>query len=1183
MLQNQDEKSVSTSITTEGLDWLLPLGVKFKDKFSFIPIYEKGIRQIEQNIISNINTRSNEDFNHLCYDISTYFNDISIVLQFITPVQGNLPSFLKLLLNIPQLQETVMKAIGQFLTLTIIEDNVQRLRTIALGIVRDLSFLTVIKNEKTLTDMLFESISNCHQSIKGILLQYLFLLIDGSEDVVNRLLNLMLENVTLTCDILTAIEGFSLSPDNKEKVRQHVLSNVLQAASTKDLPTVIKFLVATTDKSNASITVSAFRENLILKVSSQYIEDTLTISDTDFFVILQLKNALQFNHNFCKSYILALEFNNDEFGTLDVWVLFCLYSIFPMKQKAQQMISKMSGKSLSVQSVMNAVVGHKKAIECISSSMIDLMSWMIQSSIENVSKNGITLASVLFEEVEDIGSLQDIVGTLLIQIEIGDDQSKEKVISVLELLSIDHSSKLKAFSQLIQGFLWSSDTINPHLYSIMASITARLTFSHVEDVDNQQGTQISIGFTKMMSSIHPNYKELGVIGAAAVINRLDEISDNDIENLKNKYFSVMSCINDDPRAVLTFYKQIYQNKSRSNEFNSFLIQQLQSQFYDILCDETDQRKSQQKSVQFDLGELSTKSINLSLCLPSETGQETKSNRKIYEKWKMEILVFSSFGLSLLLDAHRCLGHNLREACADIFSASFVLSCDDRSNQEIAMLFLYVQSYIVHLLNFFLNEESSDEYCILRMEQLIDVEKHLVDTLRDINTFEHPFYGVLFPKHHAFIRKMKEEEDVSELFIEKYRSYFPSPSPQYFSILLSLPLPLSDDHLKIVLRLVIDYSYCLTEKGGTIYEVEFFESLDFVNYLCSKILPSLLKDERKTSALICERIFKLLKLEFSLPQYKDKAQFNNLIEKCCGNEDRSYCFKKFSRIMEKYSENLPISSQLALIVLLKSILHCGPNQKVDICGHDSKKLCKLSKQILTSSSPILPKKGVQAVLPIFFDHNKKILNEIVLFVTAIFPLDILSGNKCEDWPSLTPDTFPIFFNQCFVVVNAKLTEIKKKILSDNIAISEELIRAILNRMNKLATLTKGLLLQTCGEKVHTSLLRVSIKQGTSWVDSLTNLIPFLCDSREFNSEAIDEFLDVCAHIVRQLQTVVNHVRRHEKTLQNMLPSISKSLASWSYSLKSCLSAVQEDTKLEPAKERTLSGEILNTQQFEQDDV
>lgn len=1172
MLKSQDEKEVSSSITTESLGWLNPLGVRFKDRNTFIPIYDKNIHKIESDIINSLEARSKEDFTQLCYDISAYFDDISIVLQLVTQSHKSMPSLLKLLLNIPQLQETIMKAIGQFFSYTILEDNVQKLRTAALGIVRDLSFLNTGNHEKDLIDILFDSISNCHQSIKEILLQHLFLLIQGSEDVVNRLLKLMLENVTLTCDILTAIEGFELSADNKEKVRQHVLSNILPAASTKDLPTVIKFLVNTTDDSNAAVTVDEFRKNLIV-VSPQYVEDTLTLSDTDFFVILEIKKALQFNSNFCKSFILALEFCNAEFGTLDVWALFCLYSIFPMKQKAQQMISKMSGKTLTTQSIIDAVTGHKKAIECISLSMIDLMNWMIGSNIDKVSKNGIVLASVLFGEIDDIGSLQDIVGTLLIQIEIGDDSNKEKVISILELLSIEHPNKLKSFSQLIQGFLWANESSKPHLYSVMASITARLTFATVQDIDSQQGTQISIGFTKMMSSIHPNIKELGVIGAAVFINRIDEISNNDMSNLIQKYSSIMSCIDDDPRSVLTFYKHIYQYKNRSEGFNNFLVKKLQSQFYDILNDDSDK-----KNAKFGLDESSTKSINLPLCLSGDAKQDSMSGKKIFERWKMEILVFSSFGISLLLDAHRSIGHDLKKECNDIFSVSFIMASDDRSSQENAMLLLYAQSYIMHLLNFFIDGETADEYCVLRMEQLIEIEKNLIDVLRDIDTFEHPFYGTIFPKHHAFLKKLKEEEDVSELFIEKYRSSFPSPTSQYFSLIYALPVPLSDEHLKIVLRLVIDYTYCLAGKSGNIYEVEFYESLNFVSHISNTILPSLLKDNRKASGLICERIFKLLKIEFSLPQYKDKAQFTSLIKSCCEKEDRSDCFKKFAKILAKYDAALSMSSKLELILLLKSILHTGSNQKIDLCGHDAKILYKLAKQLL--ASPELPKNGVQSVLPIFFDHSKKVLNDIQLFVTEIFPLNILSGNKCESWPSLTPDTFSIFFNQCFAALNAKLTEVKKKILSNNFTISEDFISAVMNRLNKLASLTQGLLLQTCGEKIPTSVLRVSLKQGTNWIDALTSLIPFLCDSREYNPESIDDFLDVCANNARKLQTVVDHVRRNEKTLQSMLPSISKSLASWSYSLKSCLSAVQEDTKLEPAKERTLTGEIIETQQMSQ---
>ncbi|OHT11791.1 hypothetical protein TRFO_18689 [Tritrichomonas foetus] len=1220
-----DDSKPQCLASLDGLQWLDPLGISFDD--TFCPTIKGTLRQIEQNISNYISSLPKSQVDDLCHSLSSYFLDIYIVSQFTQPTNVN-TSFLKIILNIYILQEAVISALGQFFSMTFLEDNLVKLRTITLAITRDLSFLKCISNEKALTDMLFDAISNCHHSIKEILLDSLFLLIDGSSEVIDRLLKLILENNddNIISSILQAIEGLTLSPADKERVRQHVLTNILPAATTRELPAVIKFLVSTTDETNAAITVDSFRSNLFIvspshlhnenfneqlssgtnslsqnETSSSFPKqsrkkrkrmtvnkitaENLTFADTEFFILLQLKNALQFNHSFNKNFIIALEFSSGEFCTLDVWVLFCLFSISPMRARAQQMITKMSGKTLTSNSITNAVLGHQKALENLSNSMIDLMSWMISNTSENVANNGIALASALFEENENSGTLQDIVGALLIQIEIGEESNKARIVSILELLSLEHPEKLRNFVQLIQGLLWGSESITNSLYSIIASITARLTLRSLDDFEEQASAQITIGFNKMMSSTHSELRELGVIGSAAILNRINEISGDEMDNIVKVYSQIMNFICDDIKSSLIFNRCLLRNRNRTNNFNIYLIDELEKRFQELIIED-------EGTGQFGL-ESSKHSFNLIQYLFSDSIKTTFPSRKAYERRRLAVVIFSSTALQLLLDAHKKIGNSLREKCFYIFETSFTLSNDDRKDEECLTILLFVHSYLMCLLNYFCDEiihNKSNKHatengdfpgkCIQRASQLISIEEKIVLTLRSIDNFEHDIYGKMFPKHKPFLKKYKDANDVNCIFIEKYRIYFSSPSSTFFSLIYSLPLPLSDNHLKIAFRIIIDYMYCLQAKNGPIYEVDLYESLDFIHFLCMKLLPTLMRDERSTSILILERIFKLLKIEFTLPQYKDKNQFDRLLKSCSGNDSgRSNVFKKFAKIMVNYPD-LPQTIQLPLLLLLRSILHNGPSQKVDICGNEAKCLCKLAKKMLTCKTPILSKSGVQSILPIFFEHNKRVINHVSTFVTVVFPQDILAGNRCEDWPSLIPETFSLYFNQCFLALNMKLNEAKKKILSNSFIISENLIEAVMNRLNKLAALTKGLLLHTCAEKVPVCVIRVTIRHGVNWLDNVTGLFPFLCDSRDYNFEAFDEFLTLSAAIARQLQSVVDHVRRNEKSLQSLLPGISKSLATWSYALKSSLRSVQEEAELLPAKERTLVGEVIRTQQIEQ---
>jgi hypothetical protein len=124
------------------------------------------------------------------------------------------------------------------------------------------------------------------------------------------------------------------------------------------------------------------------------------------------------------------------------------------------------------------------------------------------------------------------------------------------------------------------------------------------------------------------------------------------------------------------------------------------------------------------------------------------------------------------------------------------------------------------------------------------------------------------------------------------------------------------------------------------------------------------------------------------------------------------------------------------------------------------------------------------------------------------------------------------------------------------------------------LVKGLLLHTCSLRIPTAVLRSVLKQGVVWMDMSVLLFPFLNDARQCDATAVGNFLEFSRCIRRQLQIIVDHVRRNEPSLQPLLPMTSKALASWNYSLRSAIRTENDEVlKIEKFRERTLLGELV----------
>lgn len=1162
----EPKDSATQNPAFKGIKWLIRVGIKLNDNMA--PEFETSSIDILEKLRLYTANCSIQDLKLARISITDSLSEVDILERWIFTPKSMAPSLVRILLSTEAFQNVVIDALGNYFSMTEYEDDLLRLKRITQDIMRDLSFLPKIYDSEHLTNMIFDSIKHSHQYVKDQIFMCLYQIIESNDKVVDYLLDLLVKNVDLTCDILQSLEGFALKPAEKERVRQHVLRQILPSAKMKDLASVIKFLTSTTDESNAESTVESFRAHLVV-VNNNHVEDVKGKIDATFYIIHQIKTSLQFNNNFSRAYMAALELSEEELTVLDVWVLYCTHSIQPLKQKTQALICKIAGKVLTEETIINSIEGHGKEIEILIYSITDVMTWMMSNSSDTIISLGSGIISALFNEFNDSGLFQDIIATLITQIGIGQEMNKDRAIKVLERLSLEHPEKLRVHNEMIQSLIWNHETIHMSLFERIARIIVELTFHKLSDIKEQSGSQLLIGFRKMLSSSRNETQQYGVIAAAALVNRFNDIIENDIEPYSTYFNQVINIIDNDPLCGNLFFKQIVDKSERKEIINDFLIEKLTSGIQQLLTEHS-------SADRYSLDDTDS-TINFPIFLHNEHSKSTQSMHAYKESvsGRHVSIVFTTYGLKLLLDCHKKLGHDLKEELGYLFNAPMIIIPESEENMVNSISITHLaHCWVTTLLNYF--AENPDQSCIQRLNNLVDIERILITQMEHVQSFEHPVFGLMFKQHKTLLKKHHESFLEQFYFYEQYRLYFVQPEPNIFNMFSLLDIKKEDD-IRMLLHLVIDYEYIICSPSNALFVAQQYDSIDIVKFLSNNILTSLINDDRLIAIMIVERILNIFRIHFQMPKNKDKGKFGELCMAICKSDQRLGCFKYLVKLMK---DSQIFDLKKPLIILLRAILHCGPPCKVDILSKEYSVLCEMCRETLTSNHPVLPKADVKTILQIFFDHHDKPIDEVSLFVTTVFTYDILGGANNENWPSLTPETYPLYYSQCFITLYHHLALFKKQITRNNRVLTDEAIVMMMNRLNRVNAVMKGLLLHTCNISIPSSVLKVILRYGTNWIDASIALFAFLGDAKDADYNAVQQYISISRLIKRQMQIIVDHVRRNEKSLLSCLPSISRALSSWTYSLKNVFGKCDngEGLMISTFRERNLVGEIIQETQI-----
>ena len=1131
----KDESSSGLNASKDPkLSWLSGTGIIFQENDVIMNAYS---HQIEHFLNKWEKKASDEEKEEALHSLDSYFRNASILEKWLQTPENKNHSFVQILTRVHLFQTHVFEMISEFLTLTSFDKVSDNFKCLVQRIIQALSNQPQIFEPNQIANIVLDTISSVNESIQPILISSLPAIIEHIPSAVSKMIDMMIEKPKMIQDTLTALEGFQLTPEETKTVRAKVLNDILGSASTNDLNRVVMFLIRTTDDKNASETVEAFRESLVV-VDNR--EGDFSTNDINKFLIIQLKSGLQVCSSFTDAYYKTL-CKSLNLVTLDYWIIYCMFSIPSQKKNAQKLINTLSDTQMNSEGVKKSIVGHIGALETILNNLTDLISWCLDSNSENISDIGASLASTLFEEVSEISTQQNIIGSLLIHIGIGNESNKYKAAKILSSLN---EKKLSVHLPLISGIMSIYDSIPLNVFQIIINLIVKLEFVN----GNEDASQIHIFVSKMLQSTKEEAKNVGVVSAAAIINRVAHF--DNFESMQHNFHQVISSIGDNPFILNLFFEEIYLNQNRNATFNEFLIEELTKQFITLICEnEFDQ------SYWYCLDENAQSAINIISSAKEQTQKKTLSLQKHRQAvyGRNTPIIFSHSGLKLLLDAHCKMNHDIEQSFGEYFTLPFHMFDPQNSgfkDHQKILAILLAHSYILETLNYF--GEIKSKVCWKRIQNRIELENKLFEYISNAKSFNFPYFGDMFPKSNSVIKKANNQIDPSAFFVLHYRGFFNPPRIQYLNLLFEINLPLNNESSRVCIRLLDDYLYLLKPDKNAMFPCKNFNSkdnyvppLDLIEFISKRLLESLLYESNnenlsiKTRDVIINKIILIINNQIILPIYKDKASFQEIMKKISGSHKPEGAFEYY---MERLNENMDLETQANLIVLLNNLLHGGNSSRVfDVCGKEAKYLAKACKSMLQHR---LSKAQLKKIFPIFLAHNSSGYKDIDSIVK-----NAISSNENSKWQSFTHETTDIYFQQCIIFLNSKIGEIEKNVNSKSFnTINDDVVVQILKSLNQIGSITLNLLKSVIRDSIPTKICQKILTFFPKWIKSCTNLLGFLKDANRDDPKGTFNFIKSVQSARHTLQTITTHVRKDNPKLQRYLPKFNQSLSSWSYNLK-----------------------------------
>ncbi|EAY14707.1 hypothetical protein TVAG_038130 [Trichomonas vaginalis G3] len=1135
--------------------------------------------QIISKIQKFVEKTSEEELQTIIHMICDELTQPETLKNWLTPPNSSNQSFISILLENKKFQTSIVETLCQYLSLTDTETSMDVPREITKLILQSLKFHSRIYEPEKVASALFDAINNAKDVLQPLIIGSLHEILDSSSFVVNDLLDLMTRTPALTKDILGSFEGFELSQEDKNKIREKVMKDTLSAVGPSDLNVVIQFLMDTTDKSNSQQTVESFRENIV--VSNDENNET---DDSDVFLILILKNSLRVNTDFASAYIKVMH-DQMELEAIDMWALYCLFDIANRRNDAITTITKLiHGNSINEDSINRSIKGHGKAVQSIARSLTDLISYLLENNSGELQETGNFLAMALFGESQHLGIQQDIIASILQQIGIGNDPNKKNAIKLLQKMSEEYPEKMKFHSHILEALLFSYQSMPLDIFKIGVNIIVKLTFTDQSSIELNAGSQLHVFLRKMLNKSSTGEAKFGIIVAASILKRYAEICNEEDSPVQKHFSYIIDMTSGNLPITAMLFQELSEDRPDSKSLNTMLYNLLRQSLETLLTPSIDNNLER-----FGIGDNSKYAVMFYEAATTEPTQRTLSLSRVGNANLLTkaAYIFSHGALELFLDC----AVSIQKEDLNLLNLPlhlFRISGDETITQLKELSILYMaHNWLVTLINHY--GHLQNEAIFTRIDNLLDVDDQMLSIYSEDLEFSKLDEVVpKIPKVESIAKKANSKDERSSFFINELHNYFITPNIDFCSMMLKLEFPLDDQKFRILIRLLNSYSKLIEtpKKKSKETPIEYpFKtkqlsqpSNEIIQWLSTVLLPNLLKSDNRKAPFVTIQVIELIAMQFTMPCYKNADFYAELLNSISGTRSRKKTFMMFNDFINEEMSSDVVSS---ILYLMRTVLHSGPSSRIDKHGEEAEIINKRCKELLKKSDKPLNTKSVKTVLQMLFEHNPCPIDDVREFAVNVLCVEIYTENKRdEDWPCINEKTAPIFFHECFGVLNKELHDISQKMSKQGTLRDEATILQVLERLEEIMICTKGLYNSTIAYKLPVSIMRDSLKMGGVWLTECMGLFDFLKDAYNVDSLKVNEFLTNLKTVRRYVNSKIRFVKveSKDKTLNALVPAVQKPMSMITYKMKQLIIDTQgtEGTTLTPMRDKDLTGANLDSQ-------
>ncbi|KAJ3240211.1 Fanconi anemia group D2 protein [Chytriomyces hyalinus] len=472
-------------------------------------------------------------------------------------------SVAKVFLSIPALQSAMisilMDMIPEVMNLPIPEDASLN-ENLPMLILHQLRFLDSISDSKLLTLKLVhllkstQPVLHVHKEVVGCIPE--IMPDSGLEDVVNALQESMTRNVDVTVCVLDTLGTIGVPPHKLPEITDSVIE-LMDQAQVDSLPVIIRFLLQTAPADKINELIPKMRDAMDFDAIAASLNRPTAAGSDATLIFDALKSGILRQKYLLDAWLKSIDrmTKQIDYKPIDIIVLLLLRSDGQVQKRVDLLIkTKIKKGLLSLDVLQTTIDSFFGGLQQYFSSILSLCESLVREDSEYRD-----VASVLYRScfrVFDIHYRQQLIGCLIAHIGSGIAHEVDCGLHILLELTKDNPEAVLKFSIFVKSLLdckfsrvdlrkfkrsQEADLVVFEdldqlsilqirvLYEIFAILALSKPIGGDEDTSEDQITfesallsDMRITIRKQLGSDDPKFKQMGVLGAVALIKRLAE-------------------------------------------------------------------------------------------------------------------------------------------------------------------------------------------------------------------------------------------------------------------------------------------------------------------------------------------------------------------------------------------------------------------------------------------------------------------------------------------------------------------------------------------------------------------------------------------------------------------------------------------------------------------------------------